>query len=174
MTHNPEPPRGPGGEYKNVSISMELNVEEAAKNIKKNKLEYYQLALEDTACNISLGNVFTVPPLAQHFTKHSNLSMGAYAFTQDGFLTSLGAHFHPWSHGEKLEVYLNSTLLTTFYSVGSTNDAWSWTTPYRNYFDQPLEIKKGDVIATSVTYSNLETKPILDAMGMLGFYFTPK
>jgi hypothetical protein len=176
MVHNPKPPFGPGELYRDVSIGLKLKVRQARADIQKKAVEYYQIAVEDAPCSIDVGNVFRVPPKSQHFIKTSSLkdpTIGVYVFKTDGRLLTMGAHLHAWSYGEELNVYLNEKLIKNFKSFQATKEPWSWTTRHQYYFDQELLIKKGDVLTIDARYSNPSDQPILDAMGMLGFYFLP-
>jgi hypothetical protein len=79
----------------------------------------------------------------------------------------MGAHIHAWEGGEKLDVFLNENPLTTFIPKKVSSDPEVWRTlPYI----QSVDLKQGDVLTSTATYSNPYDVPITGAMGMTAFF----
>ncbi len=175
MLHNPEPPVGPGGIYKNVRLKVILGISRDAKNLKFKPLEYYKLHLDDKPCTgAEEQEVFTVPPRTKTFVKKAVPdpagNPGQFIFNRSGTIIGLGGHFHPWQGGEKVSVFINDRPHTEFYPRLTTRDPWSWRI-LSNV--RGIRINKGDKISISATYSNPNDYPVRGAMGMLGIIFAP-
>jgi hypothetical protein len=171
MLHNPLPPLGPGEPYENVSVEVVIEFEKPGATNRVKPLEFFQLALEDAPCDPK-DSVFSVPAGAGVYTKQSKRDDNArYTFQDVGVVIALGNHLHAWEGGKSVDVFLNDRAIATLSTQRSSPEPWSWFSPRLFPF---LWINKGDTISISATYENPNDTPIRGAMGMIGFYFSPK
>jgi hypothetical protein len=173
MLHNPLPPFGPGGVYRDISVELTLH---ATSQESLKPLDYTMIGLGESFCsgderdkNIA---TFSVPANVEHFVKKDGThdGTGHYAFPVAGTILYMHGHFHPWMGGENVQVFMNNAFVTTFLPERMNDEAWSWTVP-EQYVNVP--VKKGDVLSLQATYSNPNSETLPGAMGILGFFFAP-
>lgn len=177
MEHTAFPPEGPGGIYTNVEIAVELDYIPAkyAKE-RTQKLEFYRLRLDDSPCSYPiLHEAFVVPKGKGVFVKKPDTKNvfdgGWYRFEKPGNIIGFGANFWPWKGGKVVRAVLNGKEVASLTAL-KLSDAWAWSIPQHNI---SVRIEKGDIIEAYAEYENPYTdKDILDASGMLGFYFAPR
>ena len=171
MMHNPEPPKGPGGDYADVSISVDLLGIDFRKTEAK-RVQPLFLSLIDRKSPYQ--DSFEVPARSLHYTRFADtpedVGRATYVFPTDGMLVELGAHLHAWEGGEKVEAYLNGNVIHTFVPRHAGMEPWDFATDRTTLM---LRVKKGDVLSLSATYSNDHDEPLLGAMGILGGSFAP-
>lgn len=171
MMHNPEPPKGPGGTYTEVSVLVELLGIDFEASQAKPVRQLFLTLVDSKSPEL---DSFIVPPNAEHFTRYAgsadDTGRGTYEFKTDGMLVQLGAHLHAWEGGEKVDAYLNEKKIHTFTSRRTGKESWEWTTDQATIL---LPVRKGDVLSLSATYSNDHNEPVVGAMGILGGSFAP-
>ncbi len=169
MLHNPLPPIGPGGEYKNVSVELTLHTS-ATPLI---PLTYYDLYYDDIPCkekNPGGTSTFVVPPHVHNmiFTSAQQIgNPGDLFVTHSGHIMYTGGHLHGWSGGTSVDIIKNGSLLETFMTTRVPNDPYLFMTPHHGV---NWRIQKGDVISVQTTYSNTGSRSIPDAMGYVGMW----
>lgn len=171
MMHNPIPPLGEGGVYKDVVFEVELTgVPEGGNRFLPVFFNLIVLADEQADTKEA---TFTVPPQTENFVRTSAMNpphaRGYYVFPNNGWIVHMGAHLHAWEGGESIQVFRNNELLRTYTSfLENRSVPWSWRTNVGPFFTR---VQRGDVISIEATYDNLSDVPRTGAMGMLGFYY---
>ena len=176
LFHNPLSPFGPGEAYKDVSVSIIMDIQKDSPAIQKKPLEYYRMHIDDISCpGVVEEEVFVVPPGAKNFVKkgeeRNGLNPSRYTFSRSGEVVYMISHLHPWEGGEKLDVYLNGKQIISFIPVHTSSELWSWIIPHISSVS--IRVNPGDVLSITATYSNPNPVPIVGAMGMMIFYFAP-
>lgn len=168
MLHNPQPPKGPGGNYENVSVSVTLSgptffLREPQQVFRR------RLILSDGP-NAKKG-VFVVPAHTESYVKTSSndsLYETQFTFTKPATIITVGGHTHPWEGGRDIDMYLNGKKIVSLVSRRNGIHPWDWYTP--RYFI-PISVSAGDTVTMSATYTNDENEPLQGAMGMLSFCY---
>src|SRR6185295_18724850 len=176
MFHNAHPPEGPGGTYKNVSAGIKLRVvqNDPTRTV---PLEFYRLIIDEPPHCIKGEEVgvFTVPAHTIGFTKTSDeitdIGHAQFTFQEPGVISVMGAHMHPLEGGREVDVFLNGKQIESYIPKHSSTNEWDWVTHSTFTF---IHVNAGDKLTMSVKYDNPTDEPILDAMGMVGFYFSPE
>lgn len=171
MLHNPLPPKGPGGEYENVSVSVTLlGLGFDEKYAKQTFPISITLVDADSRGNDS----FTVPPRTEHFirdvTSEHDRGRATYIFRTSGTIVDVGAHLHAWEGGERVDVYLNGKQIQSFVPRLAGENPWDWRT---DGVSLKKRVMAGDVLTISATYSNEHDEPLVGAMGIVGLSFSP-
>lgn len=171
MVHNPEPPKGPGGTYTDVRVSVDLlGIDFPEAEAKRVQPLFLSLIDHDSPYQDS----FKVPAMSAQYTRFADtpedVGRATYIFPTDGMLVELGAHLHAWEGGEKVDAYLNGKVIHTFTPQHAGTEPWDFATDRTTLM---LRVKKGDVLSLSATYSNEHDEPLLGAMGILGGSFAP-
>lgn len=180
MVHNPEPPRGPGDVYYDVSIGLDLTVEGG--DTRNAPVRFVRLFLDDkpfcdepTLTEDNRADVFTVPPRSESFVKSADLTdprdPATYTFKEPGLVLGMGAHMHPMEGGKQVDVFLNEKHLYTFTPQHIPPDPWTWLTSGRTF---AFPVKPGDVLSISSVYTNPHDLPMEDAMGQVVIFFSPE
>jgi len=175
VLHNPIPPLGEGGVYKDVVITITLR---GVPNGKDRNLPvvFHLPRVFDETTNSGRDATFTVPAGALHETFWSTNNppdpVGtAHTFVEDGWIVHMGAHSHPWEGAERVDAYLNGARIKTYTSHRTDESIpWSWQTEGGIVL---IPVRKGDVLTVSTTYSNPTNKPIVGAMGLMGVFYAP-
>lgn len=176
MYHNPLPPFGSGEIYKNISAAVVMDIEKASRGSAKKPVQYYRTHIEDDPCPEGgvHNEVFTIPIGEENFIKKSRQEgkpdPSYYTFSRPGTIVYMGAHFHPWEGQKKLEAFLNEQRVSTFLPTHTSSEEWSW---FIEHSRTSIPVSAGDVLSLSTTNSNLNSVPIIGAMGMIVFYFSP-
>lgn len=176
LFHNPMQPFGPGEAYKDVSVSVVMDIQKDSPTIQKKPLEYYRMHVDDISCpGVVEEEVFIVPPGIEHFVKEgeerNDLNSSRYTFSRSGTLVYMISHLHPWEGGEEVDVYLNGKQVTALVPVRTSSELWSWIIPHVPSVS--TRVNPGDTLSITATYSNPNPVPVVGAMGMLVFYFAP-
>jgi hypothetical protein len=173
MIHNPHPPEGVGGTYKDVSAVMTVRgVASGGSRTKPLSIRF--LVLSDTSyCNDSPeANTFSIPALRKEYVQQSTtlqgINRGSLTFDGDATLLGFGGHIHAWEGGNALAVYLNNNLLQLITPHQAGAEPWSWKTAP---VDRAVPMKKGDTISLTATYENPNVVPTRGAMGIVGLIF---
>lgn len=178
VVHNPEPPRGSGETYKNVSIGYRMTMQRGSESMRK-PLTFYRLFLDDIPYCKDMNPVtnimpdsFVVPSNSKEYWKKSSGKEGdpsRLVFPKNG-VVFFGGHLHPLDGGKELVVLLNDVLVATAIPHKSGLKPWEWSTTslYKIY-----RVHKGDVLTIQARYENKTPYPITDAMGNLGLIFIP-
>jgi hypothetical protein len=180
LLHNPLPPLGRGETYNNVSVSLLMTGEKDRPGLDKRPVEFFQLHLTDSGCQldkvVNKRQTFVVPPKSKNFLRIDQIvngqNPGRYTISKSGLILAAGGHLHAWSGGESLNVFLNDQPFTVFLPTRTSTEFSFWRIPYQ-YFNPPRKINAGNNINISAIYSNPNSLPISDAMGILGFFFAP-
>ena len=176
MLHNPEPPLGPGGTYKDVYTRVTLL--ESDKVPATLKLVHpYLLHLDDVACAYgkadgSEGVIFTVPAktLDYEFSGRGKTdAASSKVFTHAATLVNLTAHLHAHQFGRAVVVHKNDAVLYTFKPVATPNDPYFFPL-YRA--STTFHVNAGDRVWLTAIYDNPSSVPVHGAMGAAGFYYT--
>ncbi len=168
IMHNPLPPFGPGGTYKEVRVKVTLFIGEKEQTY--TPVQRVRLSLEDPACT-PRSSTFDVPAQSTSFVKKMDSPISKYTFKTAATILLMGAHTHAWEGGERVSVYLNEELLHEFVPKRKNSDPWSWATPATF---SSIRVRAGDTIRITATYSNAHDQPLLnDAMGMIMIAFAP-
>ncbi|MEK7560846.1 MAG: hypothetical protein AAB539_02720 [Patescibacteria group bacterium] len=193
IVHNPFPPYGPGGFYRDVSAALRMRVERAATGRRSRRVEYQRLRIDDTPCayaqdmeglrapngveniGLVLDDTFAIPARSDHAefrgARVNGVSTAEYTFRRPGALLGFGGHLHGWEGGEKLIVSLNGRRIAQLITKKRASPPWEWET---QQLWTRRRIRPGDIISIAAIYSNPSGKALLGAsMGMLGFYFAP-
>lgn len=181
MVHNPLPPRGEGGTYKDVSVGYRLTYERDLSK-RTQPLMFYRLFLSDTPHCINPretvskdADIFTVPVSTTQFKKEveagNKKDQARYTFTTSGYLLVAGGHLHPEDGGEEVRLYKNGSLLTTFIPVKLPDHPWSWVTLPKSV---GIHIMPGDTLSIGATYSNKNPFPIQDSMAQVVLFMVPE
>ena len=171
MLHNPLPPVGPGGTYRNVSARLAL--EEATSTQYLTPVTFRLLHLEREPCKTTEnGYEFEVPAHAKDFVfgypKGTAPDPASYTFERGATVVYMGAHIHGWEGGKELRVYKNGVLLTTFKTLKDAEDTYRYDTPH---YATSLRMQAGDTLSIEAVYDNPYDVPLTGAMGMMGFYY---
>lgn len=165
--HNPLPPFGPGGSYKDVRMRLVLTL---GSQTEYQPLEIVRLSLEDPACD-SRSSTFDVPAETTSFIQSTDSPISSYTFTHESLLLLIGAHTHGWDGGKNVKVFLNDKKLEDFIPRRTTPDPWSWVTPTKR---MGVRVREGDIITFTAEYSNPHDAPLVrEAMGMIMLMFSP-
>jgi hypothetical protein len=171
MVHNPLPPIGPGGLYRDVYGEIIFEVERPMETDRSHELEFHDLVLEDARCSDS---TFRVPPYAEHFTRESSVrgaqDRSRYTLPHAGTLVALGTHTHSWEGGDMTTIFHNDNPIIAARPVRSGVEPWSWVSPRHFPF---LHLEAGDTLSLSAVYDNTSPSPVRGAMGMAGVYIAP-
>ena len=177
MIHNPEPPVGQGGLYKNVSVSINLKMKKLEKNDGKKAVRPFVFYLSDQFCRPNnYEYVFDAPPLTESFIKKTNQTAygdsSFHQFEQSGEIIYSYGHLHGWDGGKKIEIFKNDGLVDTLETsrFGKEDEPWLWKT---DRSDKKIRIEEGDVISITATYSNPFPSPVRGAMADYFFFFLP-
>ena len=161
--------------YRDVSVRVELTVEESNERRVK-PLEVYHISLIDTLCSQGFDNAtFTVPPNTLSFTRSSDETdapnPSQYTFTSPGTILVVGGHFHAWEGGELLNIFLDNEIIRTFRSAKTKTGDWTYyITPQPT---APVPVHAGQEITLEAVYSNPSEYTVRGAMGMTVLYFAP-
>lgn len=174
MTHVLEEPHGPGGSYENVVVRLELDYEPIGGE-RNHPVQFMRLFLDDSPCGTPPQHqAFTVPTGTDQFVRSSQHeafeSVDTQVFDTSGTIFARTANVWGGKGGEQLRLYKNGELIET-YEVAQGAAPWQWTMPYYN---EPLAVSIGDRLTIDAVYQKNATAPILDAAGILGFYFAPE
>lgn len=173
MLHNPEPPVGPGGEYSDVKVKLEIAHEPVLTSNRSVPLEYYLMYLDDAECTEQY--TFTVPPNAVNYVQEPQgtpeTDPALLRFDRAGEIVYIGGHIHGWEGGKYLEVKQNGETIRQFETVRSERPGIMWET---HHGEDSIIIKAGDVLSLSAVHDNPQPVEITGPMGMVGFYFAPE
>lgn len=171
MLHNPLPPVGPGGEYRDVKVRVIFH-EATTSPRALTPVAFHLLHLDQKPCvTTEDGYVFSVPAHSSGSvfkgSSDGQFKPAEYSFDRGGTIVYMGAHLHGWEGGRELRVYINGSLFKTFTTVKSV-DSFGYNTPH---FQTAVAVKAGDTISIDAVYDNPASIPLSGAMGMMGFYF---
>ena len=175
MVHNPEPPLGPGGTYRDVYTRIKL-IESTESSDALALLQPYLLHLDDVPCGFSEPDAsdvytFAVPARARRyvFSGHgaSNQS-STKVFEKPATIVHLAGHLHGWQGGKQLIVYKNHEVMHTFNIIPSTTTPFIFETRHAT---TPFHVNAGDSLSISAVYENDHAVPARGVMGIAGFYY---
>jgi hypothetical protein len=174
MLHNPLPPLGEGGIYKDVTVTATLSGVGEGEG-RYVPLSFSQTQVSDTVRDDNADTLFSVPAGASHQTRSSmdnppGSAERAHTFREDGWIVSMGAHLHAWEGGEQVVVYVNGKRVRTFRShLADPDIPWSFRTEIEPAL---IRVKRGDMLTVSATYSNPGETALEGAMGVAGIFYT--
>lgn len=172
VLHNPIPPLGEGGIYKDVSISVRIS---GVRDGEGRHLPV-QFDLPRVTDSIKIGDddsVFRVPEGSEPYTRFSTDNPPGsmrpfHRFTSDGWIVKIGAHTHASEGGRRVDAYLNGTRVRTLVAKLLDPDVpWAYQTEVKTAL---IHVAAGDILSVSATYENPYDAPIEGAMGMIGIY----
>jgi hypothetical protein len=174
MLHNPEPPVGPGGTYKDVYTRVRF-LETSADPHSLKLVTPYLLHLDDVPCAYgkadgSEGVIFSVPARRLGYTysgKGIDDPAAAKRFETGATLVDLTGHLHAHQGGRELIVHRNEDILHIFRPATSTDP---YVAPlYRA--TSTFHVNAGDTVWLSAVYDNPTEFTTRGAMGAVGFYY---
>ena len=176
MVHNPEPPIGPGGTYRDVYTRVQL-IESDQGPATLKLVHPYLLHLDDVPCSYgkadgSEGVIFTLPArtMGYHFSgKGQSDPAASKLFTRPATLINLTGHLHEHQDAKELIVRKNDQILYVFRPTPVTNDPY-FSPLYRA--SSTFHVEAGDRVWLTAVYDNPSSVPIHGAMGAAGFYYT--
>lgn len=172
MFHNPVPPRGEGGVYKDVVASITVR----GVSVEKPLLPVSLTLLQITDGTQSEVPVFHVPAWTSDFTLRSEDNpaarwLGTFTAPENGWLISLGGHQHASEGGIDLSAYLNGKKIRSYHSfLLDPAIPWSWHTNLDAHY---VRIHAGDDVTLSTIYKNETSYELTGAMGMLAVFYVP-
>lgn len=173
MFHDPLPPFGPGGTYKDVAARLKLNGVKASSVSGYKDVKFYFLHIDDIPC--SMPGTFTVPSLMEGFVIKGDSKISPnpaiLKFDQPGTIVSMGPHLHAWDGGKSLDVFMNDKLFMSFPSIKGPKEPWAYRPQSSGWIFKHVEA--GDIISIAATYDNATNYPLRDAMATLALYFAP-
>jgi hypothetical protein len=95
---------------------------------------------------------FVVPPKASNFEQSFDCVL-----PQDIRVSLLGGHMHEWGTKFRFEHGTSTSSLKTIYSVDDWQAEYRDNPPISLFSDQPIQMRKGDVLRTTCTWNNTET-----------------
>ena len=171
MLHNPLPPAGPGGEYKDVSLTLHVfgvtfNPQEAK--------ETASIFLSLADATSERGDTFTVPANTHNYVRDNknaqDAGRGRLVFPISGTIVGMGAHTHAWQGGRQVNVFLNDQKLHSFIPRLGGGGPWDWHTDYALI---RAHVDAGDVITLSAHYENESSEDERGAMAQVVLTFAP-
>jgi hypothetical protein len=172
--HNPIPPLGEGGIYKDVIVTVEFRGVPDGQD-RYVPINFHFPRVTDSIDPNDDDSMFTVPAHADHqvfYSKDNPPSSDGekHIFDADGWIIHMGAHMHAWQGGERVDAYINGKEIKTYYSkLTDPEIPWSWQTGGRMVL---IRVKKDDVLTLSTTYSNPGNEDVQGAMAMMGIFYT--
>lgn len=174
MFHNPLPPQGPGGAYKDVSAKLTLHIISKEKNPNLIPVSQYGLHLDDVGCKTGDDQYeFTVPPNTNEYAYSGNNDFGANpaqtVMNHDGKIVYSLGHLHAWQGGKSLLLRKNGEEITRFEPVASAENPYQYDTPRQT---REFSFKTGDTLGIEAMYDNPHSIPLRGAMGIVSMYIT--
>jgi hypothetical protein len=176
MVHNPTPPTGPGGVYRDVYARTTLHKDTDVSRA-THPVQFRYLFLDDEQCGHSEGdfsdiNTFPVPPHAIHYVFSGSLTTNpasAYTFTKPTTIVYMGGHVHGWQGGKAVILKKNGTQFARLSSAPSVTVPYQYDT---EHYATSTTFKAGDTISIDALYDNPHAVESRGAMGMLGMYYS--
>lgn len=172
--HNPGPPVGPGGEYRNVYGHLILKESSLPSN-KLSLVQFRFLHLDEIPCgftqpDLSDIHTFLIPPHVTnfYFSRSRNDISSSFVFPASSSVVYMGGHLHGWQGGKEVSVEKNGVPFHHFFTHPSPNVPYRFDTIH---FATSTHFDAGDRISISAYYSNPHEEKSSGAMGMLGFYY---
>ncbi|MBP7741450.1 MAG: hypothetical protein KA104_02040, partial [Candidatus Pacebacteria bacterium] len=134
MVHNPQPPKGPGGSYTDVSIGYNLTYERPSPKRYRAVAFYRFFLYENERCQDPIitkdFDVFTVPAGAQHFVKsaanYTENNPARLVIKHSGMILGTGGHLHEEDGGEKIELLKGNDAVVTLTPHHVGTNPWQW------------------------------------------------
>lgn len=171
MAHAQATPHGTYSSDKTLEPTLVVKLE--TDSTRTNPVSFMRLRLDDSPCTDPLRHqAFAVPVSDSEtlFVKTSkdNEISSSFIFPATTTIITSGANFWPLKGGKNVAVLLNDKTVMEF--TAEQGDApYKWNIPI-SY--QPLLVPAGTTLHIQSTYNNPFDKPVLDASGMFGFYYT--
>lgn len=176
MEHNPLPPMGPGGIYRDVygKISLRITEDTGTSNLKN--VHFQLLHLDQEPCNSFFVDgtpafIFGVPAHSKNYTyagTHRLNDPSEFTFKSTSTIVHIGGHLHGWQGGKIVTVRRNDQPFLNFPTTRSQANPYLFNTV--NYMTD-LKMLPGDHLSLSTVYDNPGDVPIRGAMGDLGIYY---
>jgi hypothetical protein len=174
--HNPEPPVGPGGDYRNVSLRVTLRTVRAMSGETFTPIKAYNMFIDDTNCLDPIPRAnFTVPPHVKDYLVTQKVTLphnpAEVRISATSTIVYVGSHMHGWQGAKKVIVLKNSEPFMEFTTQKSGIDAYLYETPH---YATNIDVFPGDIISIQALYDNPNDVPTRGAMGFFVMHLAPK
>jgi hypothetical protein len=172
--HNPQPPVGPGGEYKNVSLRVTLHAEPVSSGKKFTEVERRTMLIDENGCRGEKRRAeFSVPSNSTGYRVVQEVidpyNPAQIRFDATSTIVYLSSHIHAWQHGKKVLVFKNGKPYIELVPQKSKKDPYLYVMPR---YATSTEVFPGDTFSIEAIYDNPDDVPLRGAMAFFNIYVT--